>query len=246
MNITLAVPSTEGCRLTAPAGVISLLLLSFTWAQAQVTASFDFDNNLPVLGKYQTIDVAHPVSQTDPFSLSALSATFSSPEGFSVQDSASTGLTISAFSGKYLVSNHNDTTTLNHLNISFDQPLTYFSAMFATADATQVENPTKLQLSAYSNTTWVGSVMVPASYANVVPNGPDSKPTALIEFTSLTPFNMVELVAPIQVGGTLGYMVDNISVTVVPEPSAYALATGLGLLGFAFWRQHKAGRPAAA
>lgn len=239
MNNISAIPPTQGLRQIAGAAATTVLLLATTLAHAQITATFDFDNSTPALNLRQT--VVSPVAQTDP---SGVTATFSSPEGFSVQDYTTTFLILSSFSGKYLMSNHNDA-SLNHLDISFNQPLTRISLTFATVDANQVENPTQLQLNAYNNSTLVGSVAVPSSYANVPP---DSKPIGIIDFTSTSQtFNMVELVtAPNQPNGVKGYLVDDINVSAVPEPSAYELATGLGLLGFTLWRQHKTRQAAAS
>lgn len=43
-------------------------------------------------------------------------------------------------------------------------------------------------------------------------------------------------------GQDRSFAIDNLSLTIVPEPSIYALLLGIGTLGLAFWRRYLAGR----
>lgn len=172
----------------------SLLLAAFGWAfcaQSQ-TVTFDFDTGTPALTAGQSV----PFDQT----AGGLTAQFSSPSGqpigsaFSIQNSGSTGWRLSRFSGNYLAPN---STTKSTLKIKFSQPVTSIRFAFATVDY-QVEVPTSLQLTAYSDaagTVAAGSVTARGAY------GSDSFPMGVLMFESGTPFYVVQIATVSQTGG---------------------------------------------
>ena len=184
--------------------------------------TFDFDTGTPTLVTGQNV----PFDQTS----GGVTAHFSSPEGavFSVQTDGSTGFTMSQFFGQYLNDNNPNR---NFLDIKFTQQLSSITLTFATADFQQVEIPTTIRLTAYENSTGtpaVGSATAHGTYAS------DTMPLGTLSFDSGgRPFNLVEIGIP--AGNPLGamdFLVDNITVTLIPEPGSMALL-GVGLLSLA-------------
>ncbi len=215
-------------------GLAALVVAAFgSWPaySAGTTVTFDFDTGTPAL----------IIGQNVPFDQTSLGVTahFSSPQGpaFSVQSDASTGFNLSQFSGHYVYDNNPN---MNTLDIAFSQQLTNITLTFATADFNQTELPTIIHFTAYENSTGtppVGIVNTRGKY------GMDTMPMGTLSFDSGgQPFNLVELVLPVQAQGVSDFYVDNIVVTTmnsapippipsVPEPGSLALlALALPLL----------------
>src|SRR5436305_6414201 len=155
---------------------IALVCAPFTAHAASIT--FDFDTGAPALIAGQGL----PVDQT----VSGLTASFSPPGGFSVQNETTTGYTFSVFSGLYLNPN---SLLPGPLDIAFSQPITSISFVYATANFQEVEVPSTIQLTAFSDalkTDTIGSQTGHGTY------GGDTKPTGLLSFSSVTPFSFVE------------------------------------------------------
>lgn len=175
-----------------------------------VTVTFDFDNGTPALFRGQST----PFDQTS----SEVSAHFSSPTlgagGFSVQSDASTQYHLSQFSGQYLWPNsvYNPA-----LDIQFGQQLSSITFTFATADFQQVEVPTTVQLTAYADSTAappVGSATAHGTYAG------DTMPMGSLTFSSVHPFNVVEITIPYAPQAASGFLVDNVTVTTTTAPTS--------------------------
>lgn len=57
-----------------------------------------------------------------------------------------------------------------------------------------------------------------------------------------TPYTSFDILAIGAVTGTMNsFIIDNVSVSSVPEPSTYAMLAGLGALGLAFWQRRRGG-----
>lgn len=187
------------------------------------SAAFDFDTGTPTLSLGQNV----PLDQTS----GGVTANFSAATGgFSVQSSASTFFTLSQFSGNYLYPNSADSV----LVIQFSQSLTNLALGFATAEQTPIENPTPIQLIAYTdstNTPPLGSTTAGGTYF-----GGNTLPMGSLIFNSATPFNLVTI--NIQPGGATGFLLDNISgslavatlytITTSASPPAGGTTTGDG------------------
>ncbi len=161
-----------------------------------------------------------------------VTAHFSSPNNinFSIENDlnlmGAPGYTPASF-GNYLFDS-TGTVAANHLlDISFSQSLTAITLGFATIDVDG--NLSTIQLSAFANSTatLVGSTLpTEGAYGTTV------WPYGTLSFSSATPFNLVEITVPQpQASGTFRFLVDNISVTTVPEPSNLVLGSlAVGLL----------------
>jgi hypothetical protein len=179
-------------------------------AQA-ATLTFDFDTGTPALVAGTSI----PLDQAT----GGVSAHFSSPPAgsFSVQNAASTGYTLSQFSGNYLSPNAQ---SRNALDIHFSQLLTGISLTFATIDyQINTEVPGNMLLTAYvdsTGTTPVGSATTHGVFAS------DTFPMGTLAFNSGAPFNLVRIIVPPQTSGTTEFLLDNITVTLAnltPNPT---------------------------
>jgi hypothetical protein len=210
----------------------------FLAAQAQgTTATIDFDTGTPALTTGQNV----PLDQT----AGGVSAHFSSPQGtaFSVQTDVSTSYTLSAFSGHYLNPNNRNR---NALDIFFNQPLTSITLTFATAENTAAgELTTAILMTAFLNST--NSAAIGQVSATPVFSPTDTYPSGTITFSSLQPFNLLELRVP--TGGTGGIatdlLVDNINFTTVPEPGSVALfSAALGLFSLRMLARKRRGNRA--
>jgi hypothetical protein len=205
---------------------LALVCAPFTAYAANIT--FDFDTGAPALIASQLL----PVDQT----VSGLTASFSPAGGFSLQNDGTTGFTFSVFSGLYL----NPGSLLpGPLDIGFSQPLTSISFVFATANFHEVEVPSTIQLTAFSDaskTTIIGSNTGHGTY------GGDTMPTGLLSFSSQTPFSFVEISIPTG-QTTADFLVDDITVTtarvpsIVPEPASYVLI-GIAFLAVPLLRRY--------
>ncbi len=183
---------------------------------------FDFDTGTPTL----TTGQALPPSQTAGGITASFSATSPSVGGliFSVQKVGSQKLP--GFSSLYLYDNRPSTDVVV-LHVGFSQRLTGISLNFATTDNTAGgEGTATIQLTAYldSTGTQVGN---PATAQGTFTDGAAGAPGTLT-FNSAQPFNLVEITVP-SGQASMGFFVDNILVTPVPEPATYALVVGLGL-----------------
>lgn len=190
------------------------------------TITFDFDSGTPTLVAGENI----PLDQTS----GGLTAHFSFPSGFgfggySVQNASSTQFVLSQFSGNYLYPNSLDP---GPLDILFSQPITSISFTFATADFHQNEVPTTILLTAFENSSAVGSATAHGTYGN------DTMPMGTLSFDSGgKAFTMVEISIPPAPLASSDFLVDNINVTSgsltpVPEPGAFSLM-GAALLSLA-------------
>lgn len=199
--------------------VIAILALWPPHLAQALTATFDFDTGTPPLSAGQ----GTPLDQTK----SGVSAHFSSPsdpigQGYSVQNAGTTFWTLSLFSGNYLIPN---SVFKSFLDIKFNQQLTAITLDFATADFQQVEIPSPLQITAYENSTAstpIGSATAQGTYAG------DTMPMGVLTFNSGgKPFNLVELGLPVYPNGASDFLVDNITVTVLPGPTPTPTRTPL-------------------
>ena len=136
----------------------SSLLLAHS-ALAAPVVPFDFDTSAPAVVPGQGL----PLIQTS----GGVTAQFSSQiglNGFSIQSDASTGFTLSQFSGNYLNPNGINP---GPLDILFSQMLSSITLTFATTDIHQVEATTTVLLTAYVDSTAapaVGSATANAVY----------------------------------------------------------------------------------
>ena len=195
------------------------------WPTCPARASlvtFDFDTGTPTLTAGETI----PLDQTS----GGLTAHFSpqpSMGGFSVQNAGTTFFTLSQLPGNYL---YPDSLTPGYLDIAFSQNLTSITLTFATADfEAETEIPATVELTAYetSKASPLGSATAHGTYLG------DTFPEGTLSFTSLVPFDLVEIFIPTP-ASTLDFFVDNIMVTTVssvPEPNGLVVF-GVGLLSF--------------
>ena len=179
--------------------VLVAISLHFSLPAYAQSVSFDFDSATPALTMGQTV----PFDQT----MGGVTAHFRDSTGdFSVQNSDSTSLTLSLFTGNYLLPN----SVGDVLVVEFSQPLTNISLDFATAEQTAFDNPTPIRLVAYTNSTStppVGSTTLAGTYVGV-----DTFPSGTLTFSSAIPFNAVTL--NIEPGGAAGFLVDNINIDV--------------------------------
>ncbi len=189
------------------------------FAPGPSTATFDFDTATPLLVATQA---GTPLDQTS----AGVTAHFTSPTvgagGFSVQSDATTHFHLSQFSGNYLYPN---SVYSPALDIQFSQPLTSITFTYATADFTQANVPTTIQVTAYQNSTAnpaVGSASGHALY------GTDTMPMSTLTFTSATPFDVVEITIPPAPLAASDFLVDNIiAVTAQAPPSATPTSAGI-------------------
>ncbi len=186
-------------RGTAAATAVCALALALTARSAVSQAvTFDFDTGAPPLRTGQSL----PLDQAS----GGVTAHFTGT--FSAQSDASTHFNLSRFSGNYLYPN----TTEGILQIAFDKQLDSITFTFATTDFQQNETPTTIQLTAYEDSTGtpaVGSATAHGAYAG------DTMPMGTLSFGSGSrTFNLVEIKIPPAPLAALGFLVDNIAVTV--------------------------------
>ena len=150
--------------------------------------------------------------------------------GYSIQAADVLGFTPVGFSGFVLYPN---SIYLSDLSIAFDRPLTDISLLYAPEEYATDSSAT-IRVTAYSGGVVVGT--------NTATANPGTWPTATLAFSSAQPFDnvVVHYDAPPPTGGDYGpiFMVDNVSVTTVPEPSAIA-AGSLGLVVLGLMRRRR-------
>lgn len=198
---------------------------------ASAAVMFDFDTfGTPALN----------AGATAPFSQSSdgILASFTTSSGYSIQTEATFGWTLtgsqylSKLSGNFL-NPSNPGSVWSILDITFDQSLTSISFDFATTEPSPIETPTSIRLTAYSGAATVGTIT-----ATGVRQVNEFLPEGTLNYSSATAFDRVEIIKVHVGGGGLGVMVDNLSVTPVPEPATAAIA-GLLLLGLAPWLRRR-------
>jgi hypothetical protein len=183
---------------------LSLWPVCYIKAQA---VTFDFDSGTPTLVQYQNL----PADQV----AGGVTARFSAISGnFSVQTDLTTGFSLPRFSGNYLYPN---TVRGSALQIQFSRELTDITFSFATTDYPDEELPTPIVMTALSATSSGASVV--GSVTNRAAFGSDTYPMGALAFTSAPlSFNRVEV--RIRTGGDATFLVDNVTVTPVPEMTA--------------------------
>jgi len=166
---------------------------------ADVTSVFDFDTGTPPLSPHDGM----PASQAS----DGLTAYFSAPTGdWSIQAYVFSNWAPAAFSANFLYPN----TWNSMLAIQFSEPITNIALKFCTADlAADVDTPTLLRVTAYTNSTampGVGSKSVRGAWVS------GSYPEGTLSFESNTPFQVVQLDIPPGQGAkaTSLFFVDNI------------------------------------
>lgn len=192
--------------------------------------TFDFNTGTPALF----------VGQLTPFSQTSggLLAQFSSSGGTGISVQQIGAQTLSLFSGPLYIGDANADSS--PLAIAFGQSINSISFPFATADFHQMEFPTLITLTAYTDstrTTTVGSSTARGTY------GTDTMPMGTLSFTSATSFAFVEIViAPSQLAPAGAFFLDDITVNpsgaAIPEPGTGLLVLASGLL-FVFRRARR-------
>jgi MYXO-CTERM domain-containing protein len=199
-------------------------------SDAAAAVMFDFDTGTPShAGNTLPIDWT-----TDGLTASFLVGS----GGFSIQTigSMGSGTVLSLFSGQFLSSAANG--PVDVLDIKFSQPLSSLSFDFATDNHAPNETPSDLQLTAYFSSSSVGSTTARGAFSDPDANPHNTLPMGtLSNYSPGTPFDEIKL--QIKAGGTApGFLIDNLSVTPVPEPATAAIA-GLLLLGLAPWLRRR-------
>ncbi|MFZ4768307.1 MAG: InlB B-repeat-containing protein, partial [Roseimicrobium sp.] len=165
---------------------------------------FDFDNGDPVLALHAAV----PFAQT----VEGITATFNTPNTNppTVETDASTGRTLSQFSGKYLAPS-SDTGTI--LQITFDQPLTGVALTFATVEALDVLVPSNVQLSAYDSSNGE-PVQVGTAIAHGTVHAGDSLPSGTLTFNSANgTFDSIRIELPSLPDGAQKFLIDDLVVS---------------------------------
>ncbi|MBI3844685.1 MAG: IPT/TIG domain-containing protein [Planctomycetes bacterium] len=167
-------------------------LLAARSTEAQ-TVTFDFDTGTPPLVPTMGL----PVTQT----AGGITAHFSG--NFSVQSDSTTFYHMSLFSANYL-----DPSTIygEPLHIQLDHAVSSIAFTYATADFGQVEIPTTIQAAAYDGSTPVGTATSHGCYCG------DTMPMGTLSFTSVVPFNHVDITIPYAPLAACCFLIDNVTV----------------------------------
>ena len=165
---------------------------------------FDFDNAAPAIPLHGTL----PLTQ----SAGGITATFTTPNANppTVENAASTGYTLSKFSGKYLAPS-NDSGTI--VEVAFDMQLTGVELTIATLEALNVDVPSDVQLTAYDNSSGQ-SVLVGTAIAHGTVTAGDSLPSGTLTFNSANgPFDTIRIELPSLPSGAQKFLIDDIIVS---------------------------------
>jgi hypothetical protein len=221
LPVTFFTPGTQ--TLTASDTVNATIKGSIS--TAGVTATFNFDTGTPTLHPTMSI----PLDQT----FGGITAYFSSPNaaisgGFSVQSQATTFYNLSQFSGNYLYPNSVYSPTLD---VTFSQPLASATFTYATADFSQNEIPTTVQVTAYQGTAVVGSA---SSHGVFYPGDTMPQGTLTFDGTGQT-FNHILIQIPPAPLAASDMLLDNFVATapnvsdVIVSPPGQAAAPALAV-----------------
>jgi hypothetical protein len=148
-------------------------------------------------------------------------------QGYSIQEANALGFTPVGFAGRSIYPN---SVFAADLFVSFSQPLTEFSILYAPEEYA-TDSSARMRVTAFMNGSLVGTNTATA-------DPPGTWPTATLSFSSAQTFNSVVVhydAAP-PTGGDYGpiFMADNMAVTAVPLPASFGVfLTSLGLLGLA-------------
>jgi hypothetical protein len=223
-------------RRTFYFAAIASIVLASAFGQASpvgaMSTTFDFDNapvNSSVSGLTLTVG--------------GLTASFSATGsgGFAIWSANVYGFTPAGFSGYSIWPS---SVYAADLHVTFSQPLTDFSIMYAPEEYGS-DNSAIMRITAYLNGAYVGTNTTTA------PN-PGTWPTGTLTFNSLLTFDNV-VVHWDSANGATDYgpifAADNMIVTpsAVPLPAALPLfATGLGAMGLLGWRRKRKAAAIAA
>jgi hypothetical protein len=209
---------TPACRLASSLIVSALWLVST--AQARLVP-FDFDTGSPTL----TLPRNVPFDQKSV----GVTAHFSSASGvISLQNSNTTFLILQLLPGNYLMAD----APSDVLDIRFSEQFTNISFAFALLEATPVEPPSVITLTAYLDSVAnppVGTTNVSGQYLPLLggqPSQTEGKPSGTLMFNSVgNPFNLVRLTLPTGTQAN-GFLVDSITAEMTNHPP---VPTNLGL-----------------
>lgn len=193
--------------------------------QAQAAVLFDFDSGTPVYKSGNNV----PFDWTS----GGITASFNSSSGFSLQTLSSiypSGGTLGSFSGLFLYPNSASSGIHSVLDVTFSTPLTSITFPFATTEVPDIDTPTPIRLTAYSGASSLGSTEATGSYGTAV--------LAMGNLTYNAPagtsFDKIHIEKVAVIPGGMSFLLDNMSVTPIPEPRGAVLA-GLILLGVGAW-----------
>jgi hypothetical protein len=178
------------------------------------TAIFDFDTGTPAV--YATGGM--PASQT----WGGVTANFTDTggDGFSVQSDATTQYHLPLFSGNYLFPNSQQFRAA--LDVQFSRPVTNMSFNFCTADFNQVEVPTSLLLTAYTNSSATPAVASATAHGVY---GTGTMPLGTLMLNSPIPFNLARITIPYCPACSSIFFVDNIIVQTTGGDTNYTITT---------------------
>jgi hypothetical protein len=167
-----------------------------------------------------------PVHSPLPLSLTLdeITAQFSATgQGFSIQPADTMGFTPAGFSGNCI---YPSSVFASDLDISFSESLSRLSILYAPQELA-CDSSARMRVTAFMDSAQVGT-------ATMTADPPGTWPSATLAISVPEGFNrvVVHYDAPPPTGGDWGpiFMVDNLAVSVVPEPGSFAVF-GLGLFG---------------
>ncbi len=169
-----------------------------------VGVHFDFDSGDPALALHATV----PFTQVS----GGITATFTTPNANppTVENAASTGHTLSKFSGKYLAPS-NDAGTV--IEVAFDQQITGAQLTFATVEPVNVAVASHVQITAYDNSSGA-PVLVGTALAHGAVVAGDSMPSGTLVFNSANgPFDSIRIELPDFPDGAPKLLIDDIVVS---------------------------------
>ena len=219
--------------------IASLLPTFISFCEAQtgpIRTTYDFDTGLPTLLPGQ----AAPVNQTS----AGIMAMFTSPinlAAYSIQTQTAVGVVLSNFSGNFLYPNDN---LRNALVINFNEKLTNITLTFATVElhGGTADIASTLRLTAYLDS----AQSTPVGTANATGEFSASNwPQGTLSFYSTAPFNIVRIELPDPTSRAPSFLVDNLIITTVDNPTipelsllALLLLAGFSLTLLIFLRRN--------